>query len=158
MQIKGITDEDFLNYKVPSMYICSSTCNFKCDKESGTECCQNSLLVHERTINMPDDRIIERYLSNKITKAIVIAGLEPLDQTDEVVALIERLRDTYICRDTVVIYSGYYPDEVSDAVDRLRSLGNVVMKFGRFVPDKERKFDDVLGVWLASPNQFGKEL
>lgn len=158
MRIKGITDEDFLNYKVPSMYICSSTCDFKCDKESGVACCQNSALAHQPNIDLDNDYIICRYLSNKITKAIVIAGLEPLDQAGEVIELIASLRGDFKCNDKVVIYTGYNPDEVKEIVERLSCFGNVIVKFGRFIPGSSRKYDGVLGVWLASPNQFGKEL
>ena len=31
MKIKGITDEDFVNYKYPSMFIATSICSFKCE-------------------------------------------------------------------------------------------------------------------------------
>ena len=41
MLVKGIIDEDFINYKKPSMYIASSKCSFKCDKECGRAVCQN---------------------------------------------------------------------------------------------------------------------
>ena len=35
MKIKNIIEEDFVNYKVPSMFIATSRCDFKCDKECG---------------------------------------------------------------------------------------------------------------------------
>ena len=34
MIIKGLIDEDFINYKKPSMVIEFPYCNFKCDKTS----------------------------------------------------------------------------------------------------------------------------
>ena len=39
MLIKGIIDEDFLNYKKPSMVIAFPHCSFKCEKELGKKVC-----------------------------------------------------------------------------------------------------------------------
>lgn len=156
MIIKGIVDEDFVNYKVPSMFICTNTCTFKCDKESGTSCCQNSSLAHQKSIDLSDDKIIQRYMANPITKAIVIAGLEPFDQFDEVLAFIRKLRNDYHCDDTVVIYTGYTSEESSTKVEFLRMFTKITVKFGRFIPNQEMRYDDVLGVYLASPNQYAE--
>ena len=41
MFVKGIIDEDFVNYKKPVMYIAFPCCSFKCDKENGARYCQN---------------------------------------------------------------------------------------------------------------------
>ena len=158
MRIKGITDEDFVNFKSPSMYICTSICDFKCDKESGVSCCQNSSLAHQENLDIPDDRIIQRYISNPITKAIVIAGLEPFDQFDEVMSFIGKLRLVYHCNDTVVIYTGYYFEEITAKVNELRGFGRIIIKYGRFVPNQEMHYDKVLGVYLASPNQYAEEI
>lgn len=35
MIVKDIIDTDFCNYKKISMFISTSRCNFKCDKECG---------------------------------------------------------------------------------------------------------------------------
>ena len=32
-RIKDVIDEDFANYKKPSMFIATSQCSFKCEKE-----------------------------------------------------------------------------------------------------------------------------
>lgn len=156
MFIRGLVDEDFVNYKKPSMYICTSFCNFKCDRENGTSCCQNSSLVKETGKTIDDDDIIMRYLLNPITKAIVFAGLEPMEQFSEMFELIKKLRNDYFCDDTVVIYTGFNKNEVSSQIDRLKSLGNIIVKFGRFVPNQESRYDDVLGVTLSSPNQYAE--
>ena len=158
MLIKGIVDEDFVNYKKPSMFICTAYCSFKCDKESGVSCCQNSSLARQETLDIPDDRIIQRYISNPITKAIVIAGLEPFDQFDEVMSFIGKLRLVYHCNDTVIIYTGYYFEEITAKVNELRSFGRIIIKYGRFVPNQEMHYDKVLGVYLASPNQYAEEI
>ena len=158
MHIKGILDEDFINYKVPSMHICAYTCSFKCDKESGESCCQNSSLTKMATITTKDDAIIERYIKNDITKAICFAGLEPLDQFDELVHFIRQLRNKYKCDHDVVIYTGYNKDEVPDKISELQKFKNIVVKFGRYIPHNERHFDKTLGVFLASPNQYAERI
>lgn len=158
MHVKGILDEDFINYKVPSMHIGTCRCSFKCDKENGESCCQNSSLVNMKTITISDDEIINRYLTNDITKAICFAGLEPIDQFDELIHFIKLLRNKYKCDDEVVIFTGYNKDEITEQIEELKKFKNIVMKYGRFIPREERRLDKVLGVYLASPNQYGEVL
>lgn len=156
MRIKGITDEDFVNYKHPSMYICTSVCDFKCDRESGVSCCQNSSLAKQSSMYVADDSIIKRYINNPITKAIVFAGLEPFEQFFEMFDLIFALRNNYHCNDTVVIYTGYNKDEIAQEVETLKRFPNIIIKFGRFVPNQSKHYDEVLGVNLASDNQYAE--
>lgn len=158
MVIKAILDEDFVNYKHPSMFICTSVCDFKCDRENGAPCCQNSELAMVQGRDVDDDQIIKRYLSNEITKAIVFGGLEPFDQYEELIKFINRLRTTYGCSDDVVIYTGYNPEELVGEIATMTHYQNIIVKFGRFLPNEQRHFDEVLGVYLASPNQFAEKV
>lgn len=153
MKVKGVVSEDFVNYKIPSMYISTSVCDFKCDRESGLSCCQNSSLAHTETKEISDVFIIERYLQNPITRAIVFGGLEPFDQFEELHEFLIKLRHQYHCNDTVVIYTGYNKTEISSMISELIPLGNIIVKFGRFIPNQPKHFDDVIGVELASDNQ-----
>ena len=109
MKIINLIDEDFCNYKKPSMFIITCKCSFKCDKEAGTTICQNSKLAKSPTIDLEDIKIVNRYVSNPITESIVFGGLEPLDQFDEVLSLIKLFRQN--TKDTIVIYTGYNEDE-----------------------------------------------
>ncbi len=155
MRIKGVIDEDFSNYKEPSMFIITSVCSFKCDRESGESCCQNGSLANQETMDIDTDELIKKYINNPITSAVVFGGLEPLDQLAEVWYFIHKLRYEYECNDTVVIYTGYTEDECGNDVNATMSgLGNLIVKYGRFVPHQERHYDDILGVYLASPNQY----
>lgn len=158
MVVKGITDEDFVNYKLPSMFISTSVCDFKCDRESGVSCCQNSSLAKKPGANIPDDFIISRYMNNPITKAIVFGGLEPFDQFGELFSFLTKLRARYACHDPVVIYTGYNKDEVADRINSLTAFDNIIVKFGRFIPNDARHRDDVLGVDLASSNQYAEAI
>ena len=71
MKVIDIVDEDLINYKKPNMFIITSRCSFKCDREFGTTICQNSNLANSKILNIDDDIIIQRYINNPITHAIV---------------------------------------------------------------------------------------
>ena len=159
MIIKGITDEDFVNYKKSSMMIAFPYCTFKCDKECGRVVCQNSPLANEPNIEIETEQLIERYLNNGITEAIVCAGLEPLDSFDELSKFILYLRDQYHCNDDVVIYTGYNKEEIpKNHIKELSNCINVIIKYGRYIPNQEPHYDEVLGVNLASDNQYAERL
>ena len=158
MRVKTIMAEDFVNYKKPSMFISTCTCDFKCCREQGLDVsiCQNSELVNQPTIEIPNEYIYERYVSNNITSAVVIGGLEPFKQTEEIYGLIECFRKR-ACYDDFVIYTGYTIEEIPGKVLHLRDAAKVglIVKFGRFIPNHEPHHDEVLGVKLASDNQRG---
>ena len=151
MLIKGIIDEDFINYKKPSMVIMCPYCTFKCDKEAGCQVCQNSDLANSPIIEINNDEIIKRYLDNPITEAVVIGGLEPFDTFEELYQFIKDFRRK--SNDDIIIYTGYYPEEVSEKIRQLSLFLNIVIKFGRFIPNQKSHYDTVLGVELASDNQ-----
>ena len=152
MKIKGIISEDFVNYKKPSMTIMFPTCNFKC----GSDYCQNTSLAKEPDIELSTENIVNRYTNNPITEAIVMQGLEPFDSYYELIELIEAVRRK--CDDDIVIYTGYNKDEILGEIEYLSTYQNLIIKFGRYVPNNEKHFDDVLGVYLASDNQYAEEI
>lgn len=155
MQIKFLIDEDFINYKKPSMFIGAGiSCSFKCDKDCGQEVCQNSSLSREPTIKLSIEKIVKRYIDNPITSAVVIGGLEPFDNYQEVKALISELR--HKTNDDIVIYTGYNKEEIKDKISDLSIFPNIIIKFGRFVPDSQARTDEILGVKLASSNQYAE--
>lgn len=157
MKIKGIIFEDFINYKKPSMVIEFPHCNFKCDKECGQQVCQNSNLVNTPDSDVSITGIVKTYMNNDITKAIVFQGLEPFDSKDDLYQLIKVFRE-YTNND-IVIYTGYTETELDYEIERLKRLfKNIIIKFGRFIPNQESHFDSVLGVTLASPNQYAKKV
>ena len=156
MIIKQLIDEDFVNYKKPSMYIGFPKCNFKCEKECGQQVCQNGVLATSPNIDIDVDYIVSRYLSNFITNAIVIAGLEPFDSFDDLYKLISKLRDC--TDDDIVIYTGYYKEEIREQLDRIGCMKNIIIKFGRFIPNQQKHYDEVLGVYLASDNQYAEKI
>lgn len=156
MIINQLLDEDFVNYKVPSMYIGFPKCSFKCEKECGMQVCQNGVLATSPTINVSVNTIVNRYMNNPITSAIVIAGLEPFDTFDQLLSLIDGVRE--YTDDDIVIYTGYYRNEIEDKINQIKNIKNIVIKFGRFIPNQKPHYDKVLGVELVSDNQYAERI
>lgn len=154
MIIKGIVEEDFSNYKKPSMLIATARCSMKCDELNGCQVCQNSPLLFKPDIEISSEEIIKRYIENNLTRALVIAGMEPLDTFADLITFIKDFRE--VCDDPIIIYTGYTEEEVKimGCWDLLATFSNIIIKFGRFVMNCEPHYDELLGVKLASPNQY----
>ncbi len=157
MRLSQLVDEDFANFKQSAMFLGTTRCSGKCFTELGLpmETCQNcELMKTDSFLDLPNVEIIERYLRNPITHAIVIGGLEPMDTWDETLQFMLDFRKK--STDALVIYTGYYPNEVYDKVQTIiESIPNVYIKYGRYIPNQEKVLDHVLSVYLASSNQFG---
>ena len=157
MKLKQLIDEDFVNYRKPSMFIGTTKCSFKCDKECGMQVCQNSTLATARSIDIDNETLIKRYINNPITSAVVIGGLEPFDTWNELYLFIKQFRR--LCSDDIVIYTGYQEDEIKDQIQRLKvEFYNIIVKFGRYIPNKQSHLDEILGVNLASDNQYARRI
>lgn len=166
MKLKGLVDEDFVQYKKPSMFIIAPYCSFKCDKEAGCEVCQNSDLAAAPIIEIEPTELVKRFYENPITEAVVFGGLEPFDSFEEMTEFLSLL----VCGASVyqkpipdiVIYTGYYFSEIKNKVNAYSTYKNagakVIIKYGRFIPNRPSRFDEVLGVELASNNQFAVDM
>ena len=157
IKIKGCVVEDFVNYKHPSMYIGIGGCDFKCCKEANIDIsiCQNSTLAQQKELDISLKMLYNTYINNDITKAIVVGGLEPMTRFDDVIELIGYFRANN-CQDTFVIYTGYYPYEIKDKLAKISIYPNIIVKFGRFIPNHNPHYDEVLGVNLISDNQYAE--
>ena len=157
IKIRGLVDEDFVNYKKPAMFIAFPYCTFKCDKECGYSVCQNSSLVtNSEIINIDEQKIVNRYIDNPITTSIVISGLEPFDSYKDLFILIKAFREKTL--DDIVIYTGYNKNEIENNIEELKQFKNIFVKFGRFIPNQQKHYDKILQVNLASPNQYGEKI
>ena len=152
MKIKGLISEDFVNYKKPAMTIMFPYCTFKC----GTEYCQNSPLSKAKDIELDITDIVIRYLNNPITESVVMQGLEPFDSWNDLIEFVKQLRES--TDDDIVIYTGYNKEEIADKITLLSKYKNIVIKYGRYIPRQEKHYDDVLGVYLASSNQYAERI
>lgn len=156
MIIKQLLDEDFVNYKKPSMFIGFSSCSWKCDKECGMQVCQNGALATSPIKNIGFKTIVNRYINNPITSSVVCGGLEPFDTWDDLYGLVTYLR--VLTQDDIVIYTGYYKEEIEVYIDELKVFSNIIIKFGRYIPGCEKHYDEVLGIYLASDNQYAERI
>ena len=160
MIVKGIIDEDFVNYKKPSMVIEFPYCDFKCDKECGKPICQNSSLIKIPNIEIEEEYIIDRYLKNPITEAIICQGFEPLDTMVMLLLFIRIFRK--FSNDDIVIYTGYNKEEErsQDLIEFIKKnqYKNIIIKYGRYIPNQTPHYDEILGVKLASDNQYAERL
>lgn len=157
MRVKTIIPERFQDYKLPSMFISTCFCDYKCCTELGLDIgvCQNAPLVQSENIDISDQTIYEHFVNNPITKAVVIGGLEPMIQINEVIELINLFRNQgENC--PFIIYTGYYSNEIPEPLERLKQYKNIIVKFGRYIPNSQSKYDEVLGITLASSNQYAE--
>ena len=171
MKLKGMVDEDIVNYKKISMFLIFPNCSFKCDKECGKNVCQNSSLATAPAIDVTKESICERYLKNPLTEAVVLGGMEPFDSEFDLLPFIHCFREKYHCNDDIVIYTGYTEEELEsgyrtytcsqeamkDYWELIKKYGNIIVKFGRFIPGQPSHYDEVLGVNLNSLNQYAKK-
>ena len=159
MLVKEIVDEDFQDYKRASMFISAISCDFKCMKELKVDLgiCQNMRIAKLPNKKVDISSIFKRYISNPITTSIVIGGLEPMLQFRELLSLVHYFR-MQGCNDDFVIYTGYYPYEIEKEVKELKSFDNIIIKYGRFMPNSTSKYDNILGISLSSKNQHAEKI
>lgn len=159
-QCFGIIDADFVNNSKCTFVIESGiTCSFKCDKENDCQLCQNIALIKEPIIDTSIDRILEMYLNQNIAHSITFQGLEPLDNLKQLLWFIYYFRK--ICGDNIYIWTGYTEEECQDLIYFIQhetTWENIIIKFGRFRPNQKPHFDEVLGINLASDEQYALKI
>ena len=155
MKLKGIIDYDIINYKEPVMTLEFPYCDFKCDKLNGCQVCQNSSLVFEPDIDILMSDIWLLYEQNPLTKGFCFQGLEPFDSY-QIFDLIDTIR--YYCDDPIIIYTGYNREQMPKQIEILKQYRNIIVKWGRFILGDEPHYDEVLGVNLASNNQYAEKI
>lgn len=157
IELVDLIDESFAEYKLPHMLVAFPHCTFKCDRENGNQVCQNWELAKAPRIAVEAEDVAARYVSNDLTKAVVFAGLEPFDSWQEMIGLIKAFRE--VTHDDIVIYTGYNATEIDPKITYLNLMfDNIIIKFGRYRPGQQKHFDEVLGVELASDNQYAKQI
>lgn len=155
MKITFIISEDFVNYKKACMFIGIPYCDGKCNKDANKIVCQNNNLDTAKEVST--EYIIKSYLNNPITHAVVIGGREPFYKSfPEVLELVKKLREVSL--DDIVIYTGYTEEELKDKIELLKQYPNIIVKFGRFHYDSTPRYDELLGITLASNNQYAKQI
>ena len=152
--LKTVVQEDFTNYKVPVIHLAFPKCSFKC----GKGLCQNSALAQSQGISIDEQKLAEAYINNPITKGVCCAGLEPFDTPEDLKATIKAFRA--VTNDVIIVFTGYTEEELqSNTIYQwLLTIPNITVKFGRYIPKQQPHYDEVLGVKLASNNQYAKQI
>lgn len=158
MKLKFVKPEDFVNYKKCSLFLGTCYCDWKCCIENNLPCsiCQNYPRSNNPIKDIPNEKIFDFYKKNNLMEAIIFGGLEPMKQFEEMLEFISEFRN--ISNNDIVIYTGYYPEEISDKIAQLTKFSNIIVKFGRYIPNKPNRYDDILGITLASDNQYAKKI
>ena len=142
-------------YKEVSLLIpIGVSCTWKC------EGCINKKHDSEYArLTPPLKDIMTLYKENVMAKAVVLAGLEPLDNLCDLKAFIRSFREQF--DDPIVIYTGYDLDDIWASCELtevfkevLLKDRNMVIKFGRYMKDRPRKWNDALELYLESDNQW----
>lgn len=151
------------DYKKHSLLISVGTCSGKCWKELGLDenTCQNNILK-ESVRDMSNDRIIkiiDGYIEDGIISSIIFGGLEPMEQVEDIEYIIngiEEIAKKYVVKIDIIIYTGFYREEIENAVNLLsiNKSNKLIIKYGRFIPNSKSRYDKILGVTLSSDNQY----
>lgn len=156
MRIKEIVDEDFVNYNKPSMLVATCFCDWKCCIEDARCKCQNSEMADAPIVEYEDYKLIQRFLNNQLTEAVVFGGLEPMLQFQELLKFVKLFREKSDA--DVVVYTGYFKEEIEDKVSQLSKFKNIIIKFGRFKCGQKPHLDKILGIYLANDEQHAERI
>jgi len=157
IEVFDVNETDFINYKESTFMIYSGiSCTFKCDKENGTQICQNWGIRNNKRIKTSIEGLINKYLNQNISKSISFQGLEPLDNLFQLLCFIYRFRIK--CDDPIIIWTGYTEEECDSLIQLIKSMNlkNIIIKFGRYIPGQKSHYDEILGIRLSSDNQYSK--
>lgn len=149
-KVKEIKDT-FNDYKKSSIYICGTICNLDCKH------CFNKDLRNKENVTIETKTFIKKYiLNNNIKESIVMSGLNWFDEFDNLLEFVAVFRN-YSDID-IVIYTGNTECELYDKLKFLKQFPNIIVKFGRYMANSESIYDDILGVTLASNNQYAVKI
>lgn len=144
----------FNDYKKTGMLVAFPTCTFKCCHEAGIPItvCQNCHLTDTSEVDLEIYKILNRY-DPSIHSALILGGLEPLDSINDLFDLILAFRIKYT--DDIIIYTGYNIEEIPKYIlTMFERCGNIILKVGRYIHNDTPRYDEILGVELASSNQY----
>lgn len=153
-----VKTDDVVDYKKTALLLAFPNCYNKYCSD-----CQNAHLRNELPKRFNINDIVDLYNRLDEHKAIVCAGLDPMDSLTDLQNLILAFNDNDKSVD-IVIYTGYTDSEIESYVknDFLRYITNdkvkLIVKFGRYDKNNKNKYmSNILGVELAGDNQIVKE-
>jgi uncharacterized radical SAM superfamily protein len=143
--------ETFVDYKKTGLYVSGSRCDLKCKE------CFNENLKHSPTIKINPIQFVEDYIiKNQVIESVIFSGLNWFDKFEDLIQLVNCIR---VKSDIdIVIYTGYKESEVLNEIDMLKENKNIIVKFGRFIPNQEPIWDELGGIYLANKGQYFKKI
>ena len=89
--------------------------------------------------------------------AKIMSAVYYFDEED-LFCLISALRES--TQDDIIIYTGFKKEEVQyrNIYQELLKFKNIIIKFGRFIPNQPSHYDEILGIKLASDNQYAERI
>ena len=76
--------------------------------------------------------------------------------TNDCLDFISFIRIHKQCDDPIIIYTGYNRDEDYIVERAIRKYDNIIIKWGRYIMGHKSHYDKILGVNLASDNQYAE--
>lgn len=150
-----VNTADFVNYKSCTYNILAGiSCTFKCGKEF----CINNPLINQEIVITTNDKLIKDYLNQSIATSITFQGLEALDNLKQILWFIYYFRKE--SNDNIILWTGYTKEECEDLIFLIKKMGwnNIIIKYGRYIPNRPSRYDEVLGINLVSDNQYAEVL
>lgn len=154
VKLISVSTDDFTDYKKTAILLAFPECKKHCDG------CQNEHLRSAKSHKYYINDIINLYNRLDEHKAIVCAGLDPMDSLSDLKAIILAFNENKKPVD-FVIYTGYdYPDYCFIVESGLYSLitnkdFNLIIKYGHYDKNNKNKYkSNILGVELAGDNQI----
>lgn len=149
MYLQNFIQESTKRFKEPSMLLVTPPAAWRTQIHLGD--------LH--VIKFPDEEILKMFSENPRTTAIVIDGLEAMDNILDLRAFIFSARkffDSASLRPLIIIYTNYYEDEYmkipswGGLYSEILQYGNVYIKCGRASKKKHENlyFNEVLGIRL----------
>lgn len=159
IKLLNINPNDFVNNKKGTFSLGFGVfCTFKCCKEN-PQICQNFNCSSQDLYNTSISTVCKQYEENReLISCITINGLEPLDNLKEVLWFIQKFREK--STDDIFLWTGYTKEECEPLIYLIKKMNwvNIIIKFGRYIPNSLSRFDEILGVKLASDNQYAEKI
>lgn len=158
LSVLNIEPFDCVNNRLITFNVAAGiTCDFKCCPHNH-QLCHNEPLRSTPVIVVQISEIVKQYLSQQLSTSLTLQGLEPLDNMDGVLWLLWYFRRK--SKDPIFIWTGYEEEEVATLIGLVRFLQwkSIFLKMGRYRWGEKPHYDENLGVFLASPNQYCKKI
>ena len=142
--------EVYNDYKKVGVLLATPTCNNNC------KYCQNEYLKKKKPIEYDISEIFNFVKKNKLIKSFIFGGLDCMDSFDQTYDIIKEIRKKFDY--DIVLYTGKLKTDINLEIEKLKNFKGIIIKFGKYKKNKEKKYDELLGITLASNNQYSRRI